>query len=671
MRRPSACSHRSTRRRRQSSPRSASSYLWSVSERARMGVEQVLEITGARPRREARTELQGSRTSLGELRDYSRMLKKRHATMSGRMRCAPAATETRLPPASTTCRTRGCPRYSAPLIATYQRGLRYAMAGRVLLRLLTFRRFTAAVKLVFGGDLAALRDHARMLVAQDLGRDDAEDAHRTPVALEVDPWPADIPLVSVVVVCFNYGAYVEEAIASVLAQTAADHCEVLVVDGGSDDPETIAKMQRLADDPPPRTTVLLRTDGRHLVGDNRNYGIERARGRYIACLDADDRLDPRYLEVALYLLERRGYDLVSTATRSFGLADDYFGLKLSWTCVTCCAPTKSPPPLSTGANFGNGGWFPRRRDRRRLCLRGLEAVGPHRCSGRPDANIQAPLFDYRVHSTDSLSRQGGGVRDMAAHRKAVRAFNEDVVTPDALAESVRRRDLEITVEGAFDNLRDVDSAHRPTILIGVALHGRWRRRKAAQLHRNVSGECGLQDWWSSRLSASTRSSGTLRPGSKPPPRRSITCRNSCAAATGPTTSSTSCRSMTSTSFLSPAASSRYHQLPKLRRQHPDLRVADLLFNAQGHVQNNRRYADQIDLHLCENLEVRDWLVAHGQDEASVVVIESGVDISLHRPVERRAGCRYVSGSAVGSPRRKRLCVRRSRANAFGLAVSFP
>ena len=61
----------------------------------------------------------------------------------------------------------------------------------------------------------------------------------------------------------------------------------------------------------------------------------------------------------------------------------------------------------------------------------------------------------------------------------------------------------------------------------------------------------------------------------------------------------------------------YHQLPELRERHPDLRVADLLFNTQGHVRNNRRYSKQIDLHLCESAEVRDWLVAHGQDEASI------------------------------------------------------
>ena len=128
------------------------------------------------------------------------------------------------------------------------------------------------------------------------------------------------------VVCFNYGAFVDEAISSVLAQTAIGHCEVLVVDGGSDDPATIDKMRELAKDPPPRTKVLLREDGRHLVGDNRNFGIARARGRYVACLDADDLLDPRYLEIALYLLERRGYDAVSTTTLCFGSRTEFSDL---------------------------------------------------------------------------------------------------------------------------------------------------------------------------------------------------------------------------------------------------------------------------------------------------------------------------------------------------------
>ena len=60
----------------------------------------------------------------------------------------------------------------------------------------------------------------------------------------------------------------------------------------------------------------------------------------------------------------------------------------------------------------------------------------------------------------------------------------------------------------------------------------------------------------------------------------------------------------------------------------------MLFNTQGHVRNNRTYASLIDLHFCENAEVRDWLLASGQPEASVVLVESGVDTSNYRAIDR-------------------------------------
>ena len=93
-----------------------------------------------------------------------------------------------------------------------------------------------------------------------------------------------------------------------------------------------------------------------------------------------------------------------------------------------------------------------------------------RCSwllGARMTNIQEPLFRYRVHSTESLSRQSGGVREMAVHRAAVSAANKDVLTRKARKESARRRDLEITVESALDNLRIVEQPHRPTILVAL------------------------------------------------------------------------------------------------------------------------------------------------------------------------------------------------------------
>ena len=40
------------------------------------------------------------------------------------------------------------------------------------------------------------------------------------------------------------------------------------------------------------------------------------------------------------------------------------------------------------------------------------------------------------------------------------------------------------------------------------------------------------------------------------------------------------------------------------------------------------------MHFCENAEVRDWLLASGQSEDSIVLVESGVDTSYHSSFER-------------------------------------
>ena len=100
---------------------------------------------------------------------------------------------------------------------------------------------------------------------------------------------------------------------SVLAQTAARALEVIVVDGGStepadrgDDAGARRRTRRV------RTKSALSGGGRHLVGDNRTSASSR---RAVASDLPGCRRPARseYVEVALYLLERRDYDLVSTA----------------------------------------------------------------------------------------------------------------------------------------------------------------------------------------------------------------------------------------------------------------------------------------------------------------------------------------------------------------------
>lgn len=107
------------------------------------------------------------------------------------------------------------------------------------------------------------------------------------------------PLVSVVIPCFNQGRFLDEAVTSVLRQTYPA-AEIIVVNDGSDDPETI---RILSDYHRPRTRII-HTENRGLAAA-RNAGIAEADGTYILPLDADDRIDARYIAEAVPVLERR------------------------------------------------------------------------------------------------------------------------------------------------------------------------------------------------------------------------------------------------------------------------------------------------------------------------------------------------------------------------------
>jgi glycosyltransferase involved in cell wall biosynthesis len=96
---------------------------------------------------------------------------------------------------------------------------------------------------------------------------------------------ADNGDITAVVACFNYGAYLVEAVDSLLGQ-AGGAPRVVVVDDGSDDRDTLAALDSLADG-----AELVRQPNRG-VGAARNAGLERVETPYAIVLDADDRLAP-------------------------------------------------------------------------------------------------------------------------------------------------------------------------------------------------------------------------------------------------------------------------------------------------------------------------------------------------------------------------------------------
>jgi GT2 family glycosyltransferase len=137
-----------------------------------------------------------------------------------------------------------------------------------------------------------------------------------PAAIVNNDWRPDHPLVSAVIPVFNNARFLEEGIQSVLNQTFKD-LELIIVEGGSTDPETVATVRHLESKQFPRTLFYYRPE-RHHVGDNKNFGAGMARGRYVFCLDQDDLVGAVFVEVAVFLAEVYGYDLVYPSLRAFG-----------------------------------------------------------------------------------------------------------------------------------------------------------------------------------------------------------------------------------------------------------------------------------------------------------------------------------------------------------------
>ncbi|MGY3238654.1 glycosyltransferase involved in cell wall biosynthesis [Bradyrhizobium sp. USDA 4448] len=110
------------------------------------------------------------------------------------------------------------------------------------------------------------------------------------------------PKVSCIIIVYNGEQFLSEAIESVLAQRFADW-ELLVVDDGStDSSREIA--QRFAQTFPGIIHSLRHADGQnHGMSATRNLGLSRARGKYVAFLDADDVWLPNKLTAQVAILD--------------------------------------------------------------------------------------------------------------------------------------------------------------------------------------------------------------------------------------------------------------------------------------------------------------------------------------------------------------------------------
>lgn len=201
--------------------------------------------------------------------------------------------------------------------------------------------------------------------------------------------------VSVIVPCYNQGHFLDEAVGSVLGQTFSD-VEIIIINDGSTDSLTKTILQTASW---PNTKVI-HTDNQGLAAA-RNNGIDQAEGQYILPLDADDVIEPEYIEKAAELLDQNpDLGIVYSRARLFG------AVTTEWTL----------PPYSLEAILQDNVIFCSAMFRRQ----DWEAVGGYDQGmvfgwedyefwislierGRKVCQIPEVLFGYRV-ATDSMVR---------------------------------------------------------------------------------------------------------------------------------------------------------------------------------------------------------------------------------------------------------------------------
>jgi len=144
-----------------------------------------------------------------------------------------------------------------------------------------------------------------------------EKKSRPPIVVSQQSWPR--PLVSVIVTCYNYGSFLDSVLGCLAAQTFRNF-EIILIDDGSTDCETIARIEDLKKLQQPNLIVMQQPNQGVIAA--RNNAIARAQGKYIFPLDADDTIELTFLEKCLLFLENSPeYFFVYTWTHSTGDKD--------------------------------------------------------------------------------------------------------------------------------------------------------------------------------------------------------------------------------------------------------------------------------------------------------------------------------------------------------------
>lgn len=166
-----------------------------------------------------------------------------------------------------------------------------------------------------------------------------------------------MPKVSIIIPCYNQGKYVAEAINSALRQTFKDIEIVGVNDGSTDNSVEIIK----SFENKYKNFIFLNNEENRGVIYSRNFAIKNCNGTYILPLDADDIIEPTYVEKAVKILDNNpNIGIVYCKAKIFGNYDKYWNLKpfnksdiLYENCIFCSAIFRKSDFIKIGGYNNN------------------------------------------------------------------------------------------------------------------------------------------------------------------------------------------------------------------------------------------------------------------------------------------------------------------------------
>ena len=495
---------------------------------------------------------------------------------------------------------------------------------------LVLAKIKTAFRLLLAGDFQAFY----LALLKRIHKLGASIAHSAPEysSFASEPLTLNQPLVTVVIPCFNYGEFIQQAVDSVLNQTLKN-LEVIIVDGGSNDGHTIEVLKNFSR---PKTEIFLR-EGRQYVGSNRNYGIARARGKYICCLDADDSLDHTYLEKSIFILETYGFDIVSTATEFVGGRDgkcDIFERptlleQIRGNHVLTCAVFRKDLWLKVGGfhDFGVG---------KNHVAEDWEFWVRAFAAGARVRNISGEyLFKYRIHDGGISLSSDKSVRSLRHQKKAILKKNRGLINVSSIRNSYLQNSKNFRCPSSLNAFARpgnfIDSSFKKTLIIFLPYF------MVGGAERLLSGLCkhlSLAQWRVIVVSTNDYNGdfGTSRPWFSEWSKEVYELPKFLKKYEYLDFIESIMLSRSPDFVINAGSQFFYDSLEMLKEKYAQSCYVDLLFNTVGHVASHLKYKNSFQMAFCESNEVFDWYIKNGWPVNRVKKLLSGVDLEKLIPL---------------------------------------